>query len=92
MSSQQHEKLKRARDAFGNHFRPQLQGLISNLAVGITKVDGKFALSVRCQFEDLGSVPKNTLKRIVAIVGTSFEHEGVVYPLDIKITNIPVLD
>lgn len=79
----------RARDAFAEYFRPQLKDLIFNLAVGITKVEDKFALAVRCQFEDLDAVTEDTKIEILEILGKSFVFEGDTYLLDIAFMGIP---
>jgi hypothetical protein len=84
-----YEKLQRAKAAFGDRFRPLLKDLVFNLAVGISRGEDKFALAVRCQFEDLDSVTEETRTEVLEILGTSFEFEGETYPLDVVLMGIP---
>ena len=84
------EKVKRAKNAFGKCYRPLLKDLVFNLSVGLSKRESKFALDVRCQFEDLDSVTEETEAQVREILGTSFEFEGDTYPLDVVLASIPI--
>ena len=87
-------KAQRAKDAFQDTFVPLLESMIFNVVVFLTeKPDGSYSMSVKCQFEDLGSVSrrrKEAIRDLLSVCGGGFEFEGTAYPLSIEFVGVPV--